>query len=252
MPLFLLKHNFKSKSFSCYLNIINLYTLISNYYRDTFLALPESPDLIAFLSRLFDTNTKFASMHDEKFFAKFHDSQNPTLTILKCSDSRVQMESFDKTPQNDVFAIRNIGNQIATSEGSIDFGIEVLNTPFLLIIGHSDCGAVTAVVNNIKMKSEFINKELSSIKVTKASIKDAIIENINYQVQKCVKKYESKINNQTLSIIGALYDFKNDFGFGYGKVLITSINGVVDHDLIKETYGSKIKNLNLLFHQISI
>ena len=127
--------------------------------------LPNNPRLITFLRSLFDTNAQFAAEHDEKFFAKFHDSQNPHLTILKCSDSRVQMESFDKTPQNDVFAIRNIGNQIATCEGSIDFGVEILNTPFLLIIGHSDCGAVTAVLNGTKTKSEFINKELSTIKI---------------------------------------------------------------------------------------
>ena len=43
------------------------------------------------------------------------------------------MESFEKTPQNGVFAIRNIGNQIVTNEGSIDFGVRILKTPFLLI-----------------------------------------------------------------------------------------------------------------------
>jgi len=208
--------------------------------------LPDNPRLLLFLRELFDTNEEFSSSHNKEFFAKFHDVQTPKLTILKCSDSRVQMESFDKTPQNDVFAIRNIGNQLSTCEGSVDFGIEILNTPFLLIIGHSDCGAVTAALNGTKTESEFINKELSTIKITATCLEDAIIENINYQVQGAIKKYESRIASGALTVIGAVYDFKNDFGFGHGKVVLTSINGIRDVSLVKATYAERIGNLHFL------
>ncbi len=208
--------------------------------------LPNNPSLLVFLRELFDTNAEFALAHDDKFFAKFHDNQTPTLTILKCSDSRVQMESFDKTPQNDIFAIRNIGNQLSTCEGSVDFGVEILNTPFLLIIGHSDCGAVTAAMNGSKTKSEFINKELSTIKITATSLEDAIIENINYQVQRSIQKYKTRIESGALTVLGAVYDFKNDFGFGHGKVVLTSINGITDASLVKATYAETIRNLHFL------
>ena len=46
--------------------------------------LPDNPRLLLFLRELFDTNEEFSSVHDDKFFAKFHDSQTPNLTILKC------------------------------------------------------------------------------------------------------------------------------------------------------------------------
>ena len=202
--------------------------------------------IIDFLNNLFDTNTEFANEHDDKFFAKFKDAQNPHLTILKCSDSRVQMESFDKTPQNGVFAIRNIGNQIATSEGSIDYGIEILNTPFLLIIGHSACGAVTAAFEKTKTEIDMIDRELSTIKLKSETIEQAIIENINTQVDYALEKYRSKVDEGTLNIIGAVYDFKNNFGFGHGRVVLTSINGVTNSNRIKSIYRDKVKNLHFL------
>ncbi|MFK7974012.1 MAG: carbonic anhydrase [Rickettsiaceae bacterium] len=210
------------------------------------MTLPKTNALLSFLKKLFDTNTQFATEHSEKFFAKFQDSQNPKLTILKCSDSRVQMESFDKTPQNGVFAIRNIGNQIVTSEGSVDFGIEILNTPFLLIIGHSDCGAVTAALNQTTTSSQFINKELSTLNITQDCLHKAIVENVNNQVTTATNKYLQKINNGTLTVIGAIYDFKNDYGFGNGKVVLTNINGITDPILIQKAYSSKIQNLHCL------
>jgi carbonic anhydrase len=208
--------------------------------------LPDNPKLVSFLNKLFDTNAEFATMHDNKFFAQFQDKQNPKLTILKCSDSRVQMESFDKTPQNDVFAIRNIGNQVVTNEGSIDFGIQILKTPFLLIIGHSGCGAVEAALSGEKTNIPAIDHELSFLNLKSTCMKEAIVENINNQVRRAMVKYQSRVKAFELSIIGAVYDFKNDFGFGQGTVVLTNINGVTDRDIIKNKYATEVKNLHCL------
>ena len=210
------------------------------------MVLPNTPALLEFLKELFNTNDEFAQEHSSDFFAQFSNSQNPKLTILKCSDSRVQMESFDKTPQNGVFAIRNIGNQISTSEGSIDFGVEILQTPFLLIIGHSDCGAVTAVHKKTVLESEAIKRELKTIKISASCIHDAIIENINNQVEKALNKYQARISQKKLVVIGAVYDFKNDFGFGHGKVVLTNINGVTNALEVKKQYLNQIENFRFL------
>lgn len=208
--------------------------------------LPKDEKLIAFLKSLFDTNAEFASSHDNEFFAKFKDEQSPKLTILKCSDSRVQMESFDKTPQNGVFAVRNIGNQISTCEGSIAFGVEVLKTPFLLIIGHSDCGAVNAVLNNVPIDSSSIRAELSTLNIKEKCIHKAIIENVNNQVSQAVSKYQDKVKKRELTIIGAIYDFKNDFGSGHGRVILTNVNNITDIKIINEIYAPHIENLHCL------
>lgn len=212
------------------------------------MSLPKNDELIIFLQNLFDTNKDFANEHDVNFFQKFSNQQNPKLTILKCSDSRVQMESFDKTPQNGVFAIRNIGNQVITSEGSIDFGVEVLQTPFLLIIGHSNCGAIGAVIEQPDIKSSAIKRELSTLSIAKKENHLAVIENINNQVSYAIKKYKDRIMSNKLTVLGAIYDFKNDFGLGHGKVILTNVNQVNDPVIIQKEYSAIIANMNCLTH----
>ena len=98
------------------------------------LTLPANADAIKtestsdFLNEIFKDNNQFNTSYTPEFFEKFSNHQSPRYTHLGCSDSRVHIMSFDQTPQNDIFSIRNIGNQITTSEGSIDYGVEVLNT----------------------------------------------------------------------------------------------------------------------------
>ena len=210
------------------------------------MSLPTTTKTLNFLNKLFDTNAEFSEAHSDKFFETFNQVQTPYLTILKCSDSRVQMESFDKTPQNGVFTIRNIGNQIHTSEGSIDFGIRILKTPFLLIVGHSGCGAVECSIKNVKTNIAAIDRELSTINLKSTSMEEAIVENINFQVEKALSKYSDKIENGELTVLGAIYDFKNEFGFGRGKVALTSINGENNSETVKRLYKEHVKNLNIL------
>ncbi len=206
----------------------------------------KNPNLIDFLNNIFNTNLEFADFHKDAFFDNFRYDQNPRATVVKCSDSRVQMESFDKTPQNGIFAIRNIGNQIATCEGSVDFGVRVLNTPFLLILGHSGCGAVESVLSGKPTKINAIDKELKTLKLSESTMKLAIVENVNNQVAFAIKKYQDLIEAKKLIIIGALYDFKNDFGFGKGKIIALSINGETNDQNIYNRISDKVKNFKFL------
>jgi carbonic anhydrase len=208
--------------------------------------LPTNSEIIAFLNNLFQANTDFKFKYNDSFFDKISDAQNPKITIVKCSDSRVQIESFYKTPQNEVFIIRNIGNQLLNNEGSVDFGIEVLKTPLLLIVGHSDCGAVNAVLNKVKTNIPSIDKELSCLKIASNNIKDAVVDNVSMQVGYAMDKYSAKVLANELTIIGAIYDFKNDYGFGTGRIILHSVNGIKDSNLITKTYSDKLSKFNFL------
>ncbi len=206
-----------------------------------------------FFNRVFDTNEEFAANHGNDFFERFKDQQNPYMTIVKCSDSRVQMESFDRTPQNGVFAIRNIGNQIVTCEGSIDYGVRVLKTPILFIIGHSACGAIEAALRKKnKAKSAMpeipssVHNELEKIELSSDDPSLAVIENIDYQVNVATKKYEDLIKSQALNVVGAVYDFKNDYGFGKGSIVFVNINGMQDVDEVREYLGESVRRLNFI------
>lgn len=208
--------------------------------------LPKNDQLIDFLRELFKTNNEFAKEHGDDFFAEFSNQQNPNLTIVTCSDSRVQFESFDKTPQNEVFAIRNIGNQISTSEGSVDFGVSILKTPFLFILGHSNCGAVNAVINNTQNLPSAIQKELSTLKLTTKSAQSGVIENVNNQVSYACAIYADLVVTNKLTVLGGIYDFKNDFGYGSGKIILINVNNVIDNQILSENYQDLVSNLALL------
>ena len=205
-----------------------------------------TPQTINFLNDVFDTNKHFYDQHDPKFFQEFKDTQSPHATHLGCADSRVHMDSLDQTPDNDVFSIRNIGNQMATSQGSIDYGVDVLKTPNLIIIGHSGCGAIKAAISGKSTNIPAIDQELSTIKLSNKELNKAIVENINNQVNQALKRYHAKISSGELTIIGMVYDFKNDFNTGYGRLILVNVNGVTDATMMKTAYTGKVTNITYL------
>ena len=73
------------------------------------------------------------------------DSQSPWASILSCADSRVAPEWIFDAAAGDLFIVRSAGNT-PFNEGiaSLEFGVAVLKTPLILVLGHSNCGAVKA------------------------------------------------------------------------------------------------------------
>ena len=65
---------------------------------------------------------------------------------------------------NRVFTIENIGNQVKTGEGSILYGLLHLGTPFMIVSGHSDCGAIKAASSDYSGEPEALRKELTTVK----------------------------------------------------------------------------------------
>ena len=71
-------------------------------------------------------------------------------TVITCSDSRVPVEHLFDAGVMDTFIIRVAGNVCDTDEvGSIEYGLSHVNTPVLVVLGHKQCGAVTAVTHAV-------------------------------------------------------------------------------------------------------
>ena len=71
--------------------------------------------------------------------------QQPFAVVLCCSDSRVAPEIIFDQKLGDLFVIRNAGNVVDDDVlGSIEYAVEHLGTPLVVVLGHSCCGAVTA------------------------------------------------------------------------------------------------------------
>lgn len=73
--------------------------------------------------------------------------QSPFATILGCSDSRVPIETiFDQLPGK-LFVVRVAGNFLNEDNlGSIEFAVEILKVPLVVVLGHRNCGAIRAAI----------------------------------------------------------------------------------------------------------
>lgn len=192
-------------------------------------------------------NTVYMRTHDNAFFRALRDKQIPRATVVMCSDSRVQTEVIDAGAVNDLFVIRNIGNQISSNEGSVEYGVHHLHTPLLLVLGHTRCGAVKAALSDYKEESPAIRRELDSLGL---SLRDAahshidawlagVLSNVHTQVGYAMQQYAKEVASGSLVIVGAVYDLAGDMGEGAGRLHIININGdanpsrIAEHPVLK-------------------
>ncbi|MGH1472456.1 MAG: carbonic anhydrase [Cellvibrionaceae bacterium] len=90
--------------------------------------------------------------------------QEPFAVVLGCSDSRVPAELVFDQGLGDLFVIRVAGNIVAPSGvGSVEFAVEQFGTPLVIVLGHSNCGAVIATVDQLIQPSETRSVNLRSI-----------------------------------------------------------------------------------------
>ncbi len=178
---------------------------------------------------------------DNAAYVTSHPKLDPTkivgaarTTIVTCSDAAVQLDALDRTPENDTFVTRNWGNLLEPSLGTVSYGIEELHTPVLLIVGHTGCDAVKAVLEGTKF-SKAIRSQIGKLKLRSAEGADdakrvnaAVIDNVNRQVQKAVQRFQPLVRTGVLTIIGAVYDPTNALGRGQGRLSIVNVNTITD------------------------
>jgi carbonic anhydrase len=183
----------------------------------------------AMLKNVVQDNQAFVRSHAAAHFSHFQTSQHPRATVITCSDSRVHTHALDASPDGDLFMIRNIGNQISSAEGSVEYGVHHLHTPLLLIIGHVACGAIKAASDDYSKESGPIRNELDTIQIPKGEGGLSSVKlNVNNQVRHAMNKFEEEVLKGTLTVVGAVYDFKNEMGKGQGKLNIINVNGETD------------------------
>lgn len=154
--------------------------------------------------------------------------QHPIATILACSDSRVPPEIVFDEGIGDLFVIRVAGNVCDTDEvGSIEYGVDHLGTPVFVVLGHTGCGAVTAVatgaelhgnipalVNHIRPaveKARHAHPELSGEALVPAAVEANIWKSIE-DLLHASPATRSKVKSAKVAVVGAIYDL------GSGKV----------------------------------
>ena len=139
--------------------------------------------------------------------------QHPYAIIITCSDSRVIPESIFSAGIGDLFVIRVAGNVLDNHQlGSIEYAAEHLGTKLIVMLGHTRCGAVGAVLAG--HSGGFIDYLLKDIALAIGDEKDAFKAsclNVQHGVQRI--RHELKIHpiedEKGLEVIGAIYHIED-------------------------------------------
>jgi len=123
------------------------------------------------LQRLIDGNARFIQGESdgcEQVTQAHRDAlvsgQNPQAIILGCSDSRVPAELIFDQGLGDLFVIRVAGNIVAPSQvGSVEFAAERYGTPLVVVLGHSNCGAILATLEDLEDSERRASPNVNSI-----------------------------------------------------------------------------------------
>jgi carbonic anhydrase len=148
--------------------------------------------------------------------------QHPLAAILSCSDSRVPVEIIFDQGIGDLFVVRVAGNVAATDEiGSLEYAVDHLATPLVVVLGHTLCGAVSAVLDDAKLPPH-IAALASPIEpaVAKARqdhpeatrevlLKAAITNNVRQAIKDILRQsplIREKVRDDQVKVVGAIYD----------------------------------------------
>ncbi|MBN1118989.1 MAG: carbonic anhydrase [Bacteroidales bacterium] len=171
--------------------------------------------------RYTDQNRTYPNLNQERLTETSEHGQHPYATIIGCSDSRVPIEHIFDAGIGDIFVIRVAGNVVNTDEaGSIEYGVEHLHTPLFVVLGHSSCGAITAVATDAELHGN-IPKLVENIKpaVTAAHeehgeefseelLNTAIKNNVFQSIEDLFEKSQitkELVESGKLMVIGAIY-----------------------------------------------
>jgi len=148
-------------------------------------------------------------------FSKLATGQTPDAVIVGCADSRVPPEILFDQGVGDLFVIRVAGNVIsgagATIRGSIAYAVVVLGAPLVMVLGHSQCGAVKSALETREQALPQSIRELVGL-VSTGGEKDldrAIVANVRTGVAK-LKSLEPSltqyVETKRIRVVGAVYD----------------------------------------------
>ena len=185
------------------------------------------------IERLKEGNRRFASgtsKIDEAVRgakrAELVTGQSPFAIVLACSDSRVPVELVFDQGLGDLFVIRVAGNVVAPSQvGSVEYAAEQLGTRLVVVLGHSNCGAVDATLKDLRREQAHRSPNLRAIvdrirpaveplleKNEHTSLQDAVIANVIRSVERLHHGsiiLEELVKSGDLLIVGADYSMES-------------------------------------------
>lgn len=193
---------------------------------NTSAAAPSAEDALAKLQAGNGRYVSGATTHPDQGAEQRKDlakGQAPFVTILSCSDSRVTPEIIFDQGLGDIFSIRVAGNVAGTDEiGTIEYGAGHLHTPLLVVLGHTQCGAVLAAVSGAELHGSLANLVAQiepAVKEAKAAtgakgdelLEAAVAQNVRNSIAGILHRSEevrTLVANGKLKVVGAVYNLE--------------------------------------------
>ncbi len=177
------------------------------------------------LQTLLEGNKRFVTgnlehpNHCEESRQSVADGQEPFVTVLTCADSRVPPVDIFDQGIGDIFVIRVAGNIIGDhSLGSIEYAVQHLHTPLVMVMGHSCCGAVGAVASEAKLDGHMssftapIQTAIKNVKDQDGDLVNNAAKELAVMVASQIEKSEPIINEIAaagkVKVVPAYYDLK--------------------------------------------
>jgi len=189
---------------------------------------PQMPTASEVIARLKQGNRRFATHHQKhpdqngKRIHQLATGQHPIACILACADSRVPPEIIFDQGLGDLFVVREAGHVADdATQGSLEYALEHLKTPVIVVLGHESCGAVTAAldVTDAHQRAEGEVQKLvedirpAILKVGKhGSHDDRVARGVTENVKLAIRQLNrdpmitEALKKGTVKIIGGVYD----------------------------------------------
>ena len=200
---------------------------------------PDGPPADEVLQRLLEGNQRFVKgetaspRRSPSDFQPLAEGQRPMAVIVGCADSRVPPELLFDQGVGDLFVVRVAGNLVSGAgppvKGSIEYGVAELGASLIMVLGHSECGAVKATIKHMDDKEPLpgaIGPLINSIRpaVLKARERpgDLLDSAIRANVEIGVRVLRGlqpivapAVKRGRVKVVGAVYDLRS------GRVTLT-------------------------------
>ncbi|MEV7647504.1 carbonic anhydrase [Arthrobacter sp. NPDC089319] len=192
--------------------------------------------------KLLDGNARFVagtSVHPNQDAARrssLVNEQNPFAIIFGCSDSRLAAEIIFDLGLGDAFVVRTAGHVLGDAViGSLEYGVDVLNVPLVVILGHDSCGAVTAAKNTIDtgvmprgglrdLVERITPSVLAARRAGNDDLNDMVIENVRQSSERLLdssRAISEAVDAGRTAVVGVAYrlaDGRADLVAGHGAL----------------------------------
>jgi len=212
------------------------------------------------LTDLLQRNGEWTSALPDDSFEGARETQSPWAVSVCCSDSRVSQEGmFRASEVGSLFTPSNVGNKVITTveneravDGSFLYGLETLDTPSGIVVGHTGCGAITlayaiatgeaadappGITQEVDVLVEVVTEALDSGAIDADAEEGEIVNQLveyNVDAQIGFLRGSDEISVER-DLYGFVYDFQGAYGDVDGRTVLVNVDGETDTDTLRET-----------------